>query len=117
MRKLLVIIVTLATLGFLAGEAWAGRIKISGTHTANEIRDKCAKADGAFTEGGGAFGCMTACAGSICTVDCNKDGQCTGSCPKCGRRELIRDLPVLEGADAVDRTLNDSVERPKRPYR
>jgi hypothetical protein len=89
MRKLVVIIIALATLGFLAGPASAGKIKLSGTHSADEIRTACANVDGSFVEGKGNYSCINNCGGEICEVNCSaKNQECTGTCPKCGRREL-----------------------------
>jgi hypothetical protein len=115
MRKFWLFIVALVTVGFLSGAAWAGKVSIKGTHTANEIRATCDRVDGAFTEGGGTYGCSTICAGgTVCSVTCT-GGKCTGECPSCGRRE--RRLPELGGADAVDHTLNNSVQRPSYQQR
>ena len=116
MRKFAVIIIALATLGFLADVASAGKIKIQGTHPADEIERTCSNVGGTFfpPDASGGYSCTHQCGGTTCLVDCNKDNQCTGDCPKCGRRE--RNLPVLGGAGAVERTLKNSVERPSKPY-
>jgi len=114
MRKFVVIIIALATLGFLAGVASAGKVSISGTHSREEIKATCDSVGGEYLEGRDIYGCWNGC-GDVkagCSVNC-KDGKCEGQCPKCGRREGR--LPVLGGADAVDRTLKNSVKGPSKP--
>jgi hypothetical protein len=111
MRKSWLFIVALVTIGFLSGAAWAGKVSIKGTHTANEIRATCAREDGVFGEQGDTYSCSKECGNSICGVTCT-GGKCTGECPSCGRRE--RRVPVLGGADAVDQTLMNSVQRPSK---
>jgi hypothetical protein len=113
MRKSWVFIIALVTFGFVAGASWAAQVSIKGTHSANEIRSTCDRVDGVFSESGGTYGCSKVCGGEVCSVSC-KDGKCTGNCPSCGRRER---LPELGGADAVDQTLKNSVQRPSRRYR
>jgi hypothetical protein len=116
MRKFLVIIVTLTTLGFLAGEASAARVNL-GRHSKAQIQATCNRVGGIFSEGdGGAYWCVKECDGTrfVCDVTCNAREECEGGCPKCGRRELT--LPVLGGADAADRTLTNSPGRPKKRY-
>jgi hypothetical protein len=68
MRISAVIIIALAILGFLAGAASAGKIKISGTHSADEVRSTCANVGGSFLEGGGAYSCLHSCGGQECRV-------------------------------------------------
>jgi hypothetical protein len=113
MRKFWVFTIALATLGFLAGAASAGHVSISGTHSSDEIRATCNREGGSFGEGGGVYTCHKKCGGEVCKVTC-VGGNCTGECPKCGRRE--RRLPELGGTDAADRILRDSVERPSKRY-
>jgi hypothetical protein len=102
MRKFLVLLVMLVASGSLAGPALAGKVKIGGTHSADEIRATCASAGGEFHENGNEYGCDKTCGGSICEVNC-KSGQCTGNCPKCGHREL----PTFGVPNAVDLTLRN----------
>ena len=96
MRKLAVIIIALATLGFLAGSASAGYVSISGTHSSMEIRSTCAKEGGTYSEDPGGYGCSKDCGSSTCTVACKNDGQCVGECPKCGQARVVaRNFRVL----------------------
>jgi hypothetical protein len=112
MRKFVMIVVALATLGFVACVASAGKVSIGGKHSADEIRGTCAKEGGAVFEVGGRYGCAKDCGpGKSCTVDCH-DGQCTGECPRCGRKD--ESLPVVGGADALERTLKNSVKTPSK---
>jgi hypothetical protein len=113
MRKCWLVIGALVALVFLADLASAGHVSISGTHSANEIRSTCSSVGGQFIEGGGVYGCQKDCGGDVCSVTC-VGGKCTGNCPRCGRRE--RRLPTVGGADAADRILKDSVERPSKRY-
>jgi len=104
MRKFAVFVVTILALVLAADVAPAGKIKITGTHTRDEVKATCDKVGGGFGETGNFYSCSKECDGTLCSVDCTKsDNKCTGSCPKCGRREPRR-LPTLGGADAVDRT-------------
>jgi hypothetical protein len=115
MRKFAVFIVTILALVLAADVVPAGKINISGTHSRDEVKATCDKVGGGFGESANFYSCSKECGNTLCSVDCNKsDNKCTGSCPNCGRRE--RRLPTLGGADAVDRTLNNSVERPSKPY-
>lgn len=83
MRKLAFLAV-LGILGFIvaAGPALAFSVKISGTHTADEIRTTCDKNGGSFSmdEGTGAYECD----GPKGTVFCDKGGSCEGRCSRCG---------------------------------
>jgi hypothetical protein len=114
MQRSWLLIVSVVALAFLADPASAGTVSISGSHSANEIRGTCDSVGGVFMEGGGKYSCTNACGGELCTVEC-KSGKCTGTCPKCGARE--RPLPVLPDADAVNQTLNNSVQRPSKQYK
>jgi hypothetical protein len=48
MRKSWIFIIALTTLGFLAGEASADRINISGRHSQGEIKATCGAVGGDF---------------------------------------------------------------------
>lgn len=112
MPKFVAIIIALATLGFLADVAFAGKVSIKGTHDREEIRKTCANVGGSYSETGDSYSCIKECAqGDLCSVDC-KDGKCTGNCPKCGSQEYK--LPELGGKDAVENTLKNSVAEPSK---
>jgi hypothetical protein len=110
MRKSWVFVIAFVSLCCLVGTSWAGTVSVSGTHSADQIKQTCDKVDGTFTETGGSYGCSKVCGGgtTLCSVDC-KDGKCTGTCPKCGERRL----PTLSGDTAVADTLNNSIQRSK----
>jgi hypothetical protein len=72
MRKSWVFVIALVTIGLLAGTSWAGRVSISGTHSANEIRKTCDRVDGVFTETGGSYSCSRDCGGELCSVECKR---------------------------------------------
>ena len=69
---------------FIADGAWAGKVKISGTHSAAEIEATCNKVMGAFLPGGP--GGSYSCEGPGGVVTCNKKGKCVGTCELCGAR-------------------------------
>jgi hypothetical protein len=115
MRKSIIIVIGLAIFGFLAGEASAGRVRISGTHSADEIKGTCDSVGGIFNSSGDHYNCTNPCGDSVCTVAC-VNGTCTGSCPSCGRRDP-QVLPVLGGADAVQRSLKDTAGKSSKPYK
>jgi hypothetical protein len=67
-----------------ATAAEAGTIKLQGTYTASQIDLACIDNGGTVTAGTGAggFGCKT----DKGEVSCTKEGQCTGTCERCGAR-------------------------------
>jgi hypothetical protein len=86
MRKASVYLFALVALGALAlvvAPAAAGVVKLSGTHTRDEIKTTCEKNGGTF-DGVGGNGAAYGCIGKGGTVQCNKDGTCAGVCPNCG---------------------------------
>jgi hypothetical protein len=105
----------------LAGTAGAGAVPISGKHGRGEIAATCASVGGTFIGGGlgGDYGCTNSCGdGGTCTVLCDKEGSCEGTCPSCGeRRQRPRGpVPMLRGAHAVEHVLNNSVKRTSKRY-
>src|SRR6516164_3827109 len=45
---------------------------------------------------GGEYQCSNSCGdGQTCTVSCDKEGNCEGDCPSCGRRQRRGPVPVL----------------------
>jgi hypothetical protein len=117
MRKSWLFIIALVTLGFLAGAAGAV-VKISGKHGMSEIAATCASVGGTFNSSlGGEYQCSNSCGdGQTCTVSCDKEGNCEGDCPSCGRRQRRGPVPVLRSAHAVEQVLKDSVKRPSKRY-
>jgi hypothetical protein len=78
----LVTLAGIAALSFFADTALAGRVVLSGTYGADQIKTACGSD---FVRNGAAYGCSkTAKDGSTTTVECNWDGQCVGSCKSCG---------------------------------
>jgi hypothetical protein len=120
MRKSWLFTITLVTLGFLAGAAEAATVQISGRHGMGEIAATCASVGGTFSSFlGGDYQCSSSCGdGQTCTVLCDKEGHCEGSCPSCGeRRQRPRGpVPLLRGTDAVEHVLKNSVKRPSKRY-
>lgn len=106
MRKFVVMIIALATLSFLAGEASAGTVQISGTHPQSEIKSTCENSGGTPTQNGNIYGCLNTCGNDLCSVACI-DGKCLGTCPKCGERRL----PVYGGKDALNSIVTNTVQR------
>ena len=114
MHKFAVLIVVVISLGFSALDAWAEPIDISGTHSAEEIKGTCGRVGGhSFDTSEGSYGCIKECANTYCVVICNKDSECYGDCPSCGRRATPR--PKVSAEDAVGRTLANSFKRPSKP--
>jgi hypothetical protein len=75
------ILIAVAALGLSAGEAFADRVILSGTHSQDSILKSCVSAGGSFSSGGGAYGCST----DKGSVTCNDKGKCYGSCDSCGK--------------------------------
>src|SRR5215831_13139351 len=93
MRKSTLCVSVFITL-FAVGAAWGRPIQLQGTHSEMQVFDACA-ASGSTMENkpNGHYGCSTNChggEGKSCSVDCNKDGKCTGDCPSCGKRIIVR---------------------------
>src|SRR5690242_20402324 len=71
-----------ALIALFTVHASARTVKISGTHSYNEIANKCVAADGSFyhTTSGG-YGCNTKNGSTRTTVSGDKSGHCTGQVP------------------------------------
>ena len=80
MRKSIILIIALITLGFLADQASAGRVAIAGTHPEGEIKAACDSAGGSFSSAGGHYGCINVCGDSLCSVAC-VNGKCMVHAP------------------------------------
>jgi hypothetical protein len=79
-------IVALAAATLPPAPAFAGKIKLHGSHSRQEIAGACDAAGGtAFGVGGnsGEYGCET----DKGEVWCKSNGQCTGTCQACGTRQ------------------------------
>jgi hypothetical protein len=63
---------------------------LPGTHSAGEIKSKCAAAGGAYQSGPYGYSCYAAG-----IVACNSKGKCSGDCDKCPK---IRPAPSAGGA-------------------
>jgi len=87
MRKFVFLsIIAIAALALACAQAFARSVRISGTHSASEIKGACDKAGGTFTQDSGGYGCTTNCTASYgCTVGCTNKGKCTGDVPLRGR--------------------------------
>jgi len=109
MRKSIILVIAIAMCSILSGKTWAGKVSL-GKHNADEIETICNSVGGAFWSKSGTYGCANECAGgtSACVVSCTKNGNCTGECPSCGRREQSP-LPVLGGGRMVSHALRNSV--------
>ena len=66
MRKSILFVVALATLGFLAGEATAAPITLT-----------ISRKDATKICGGGAINCFSSCGSTVCDVRCPNKGSCT----------------------------------------
>jgi hypothetical protein len=86
MRKLMIFMMALTSLGFLLGVASARVIALKGTHTRGQVEIACTKVGGVSTvgRGHGGFGCKT----SKGEVECNAAGECIGRCQHCGSGEI-----------------------------
>ncbi len=62
--------------------AHAGKVTLSGTHSAADIKTHCDAVGGQFTQADAGYGC----AGPGGQVNCSNKGKCTGTCPNCGSR-------------------------------
>src|SRR5947209_448172 len=61
--------------------ALADTVNIGGTHSADEIRGKCAAAGGSFAvENSGAYSCVVTEKGTA--VNCSANGKCRGTVPR-----------------------------------
>ena len=84
MRKAFVFVIAVGMSAFIAASAVAKTIKLGGTHTSDEIKTTCKKNGGAFYDGAGSSHSNYGCVGRKGTVECDKNGNCTGTCDKCG---------------------------------
>jgi hypothetical protein len=84
MRRCAIVFAGLVIAAMAATAALAGTIKLQGTYSAGQIDLACIDNGGTVTAGTGAggFGCKT----DKGEVSCTKEGQCTGTCEKCGAR-------------------------------
>lgn len=82
MRGATILMAAGALVALCTVDASARTVKISGTHSYNEIALKCINADGSFyhTTSGG-YGCNTKNGSTGTTVSCDKSGHCTGQVP------------------------------------
>jgi hypothetical protein len=92
MRRLIIFVMALTTLGFLVDAAAARNIVLKRTYTQGQVEIACIRGGGASIagRGPGGFGCKT----SKGEVKCNAAGECIGTCHRCGTRETgsIRDI-------------------------
>jgi hypothetical protein len=70
----------LAASMFLPSPAQAGRVKLSGTHSASEIKSKCDASGGDYIQPDSNH---YSCVGPGGQVTCTS-GKCNGTCPSCG---------------------------------
>ena len=81
MRPLTLWIVALAGFVVFADAALAKRVTIGGTHSAGEIKAKCAAQGGAFaSESWGGYACVNTDKGTA--VNCDAKGKCFGTVPR-----------------------------------
>ncbi|HET7912692.1 MAG TPA: hypothetical protein VFL49_11720, partial [Pseudolabrys sp.] len=111
MRKALVFLIAFCTLAFIAAPARAKTIKLSGTHTRDEIKTTCEKNGGTFDPGAGniAYGCI----GKGGSVYCNKKGTCAGVCENCGGKAA----PGKGGMGGILTSAPAATTRPLEPQR
>jgi hypothetical protein len=83
MRKAFVFVIAVGMSAFIAAPVVAGVVKLSGTHTRDEIKTTCKKNGGTF-DGNGGVGSDYVCVGKGGTVYCKNDGTCAGVCDNCG---------------------------------
>ncbi len=67
----------------LADVSSAASRKLSGTHSAGEIKAACDANGGVFSTGASSAAGGYMCVGSGGIVDCTTKGKCTGYCTKC----------------------------------
>jgi hypothetical protein len=108
MRKTFVCVIAVGISAFIAAPAVAKVIKLSGTHTRDEIKATCEKNGGVFDGAGGA-GSDYICHGKGGTVFCKNDGTCAGACPKCG------DAPGKGGMGGILTNTTGGKVQPLRP--
>jgi len=85
MRKALICLIAFCAFAFAAAPALAGIVKLSGTHSREELKRTCESNGGAFDSSGGTnynYGCV----GPKGNVYCNNNGQCVGVCEACGKK-------------------------------
>ena len=82
MRNALICLIAFCALVFAAAPALAGTVKISGTHSREEIKRTCDANGGTFDSGPKSYICV----GVKGTVLCQNNGQCTGTCDACGKK-------------------------------
>jgi hypothetical protein len=76
---LAVVILAAATIATLTGGAFAGTVKVSGTHNEADIEKHCNDAKGVYFSSGSTYGCSSTGGDIKCT-----SGNCVGSCKSCG---------------------------------
>jgi len=77
---LALVLIAMATLGFLTEAALAGTVILSGTHSRSSIKASCGAAGGDYSGEAGHYGCTT----KNGSVQCNNQGKCYGDCGNCG---------------------------------
>jgi hypothetical protein len=85
MRKAFLCLIAFCAFAFAAAPALAGVVKLTGTHSREEIKRTCDANKGAF-DGSSRAKYNYACVGSKGAVYCKKSGQCVGSCEQCGKK-------------------------------
>jgi hypothetical protein len=81
MRPLTLSIAALSSFILFADAALAKRVTIGGTHSAGEIKAKCAAQGGAFaSESWGGYACVNTDKGTA--VNCDAKGKCFGTVPR-----------------------------------
>jgi len=82
MRKILLGLIAFGAFAFAAAPALAGQVKLTGTHSREEIKRTCDANGGTYDSGPKSYMCV----GPKGTVLCQNTGQCTGSCDACGKK-------------------------------
>jgi hypothetical protein len=95
MYKWLTLIVALLALGLFTAVSEAGTIRLQGKFTRAQIAKACASVEGGggapfgTNTNSGSFGCLvTTGPNEGNQVNCTANGNCTGTCPRCGRRDV-----------------------------
>jgi hypothetical protein len=85
MRKVLIFFIAFCAFEAAVAPASAGVVKLTGTHSREEIKRTCDANKGAF-DGSSRAKYAYACVGLKGAVYCKKSGQCVGSCEQCGKK-------------------------------
>ncbi len=85
MRTLSFVIVTAFAVGFVATAADANKVKPLANHGPADVAQACSSSGGKYwSHANGSYGCYKANCdgkGGTCSVDCNKNHECTGYTP------------------------------------